>query len=95
MTRMRQQTTWMIGRSSQCDIPISNDDTVSRFHAELVIGQDNKPFLADRESKQGTWIWMDGRWQRQLHGYVQLGTRVRLGSYETTIDDLMNLIPKA
>jgi pSer/pThr/pTyr-binding forkhead associated (FHA) protein len=89
------QTTWVIGRHTDCDIQIG-DETVSRYHAELVVGRSNKPFLVDRGSTHGTWTNERSGWQRLERGsYVQPDTRVRLGHHETTVRELMSRIPNA
>jgi len=86
------QTTWVIGRHSDCDI-VLGDDTVSRYHAELVLGRNGRPYLVDRRSTHGTWVAERGGWQRlERGGYVEEQTRLKLGRYETTVHDLMAAI---
>ncbi|MBN1292636.1 MAG: FHA domain-containing protein [Candidatus Latescibacteria bacterium] len=51
--------TYLIGRSSDADIVISNDQYVSGFHADLICSKDGKVFLADHNSKNGTYLLGD------------------------------------
>ncbi len=79
--------TALIGRHSDCEISIQ-DESVSRFHAELVLGPSRRLFLVDRQSTRGTWL-LKGGWQRLDRAeYVPEDQRVRFGDYETTIGEI-------
>jgi pSer/pThr/pTyr-binding forkhead associated (FHA) protein len=82
--------TIMIGRHTDCDV-IFTQETVSRFHAELVVTDAGRYFLVDRNSTHGTWRSIDGgafkRWERG--GYVGGEDRIRFGKTEIkTIRDI-------
>jgi len=79
--------TVLIGRHSDCDVVLA-DDSVSRLHAELVLGRNRRFFLVDRQSTRGTWL-SRGSWQRlDRADYVQSDERVRFGDSELTVEDL-------
>lgn len=79
--------TLLIGRHSDCDV-VASDESVSRFHAELVLGRNRRYFLVDRQSTRGTWVSRGG-WQRLDRAeYVQQDERVRFGDSEFTVEDL-------
>lgn len=81
-------TTWVIGRHSDCDIIVS-DETVSRFHCELVETTDNQLFLCNRNSS-GLWVARNGEWvEWSRPDYVSRNERVSLGQYQTTIGELL------
>ena len=64
------------------------DETVSARHAELdVLNQ--RIFLRDLGSTNGTFLVRDGRLEPFSEGYVDLDQEIALGSYRTTIRDLI------
>lgn len=78
----------IIGRDASADVTIA-DNTVSRFHAELIVSSDGMLFYSDRSSSGGSSTFTDGDW-RQIRAYEVLPSdRIRLGQYETTVADLM------
>ena len=80
--------TLMIGRHSDCNI-VLRDETVSRFHAELVITEEGRYFLVDRNSMRGTWRAVDGSWLRLKHSeYVNPDDRIKFGEVETKLRDV-------
>ena len=88
MTYRRRPITYIVGRHSNCDIIVS-DETVSRFHAELVLSTDGLIFLSNRNSS-GLWVGRDGQWVEWTRpDYVRESESVVLGSYQTTIQDLL------
>ena len=73
----------IVGRSRRADIRL-RDLSVSRQHAELVVGSDGTLHIADRSSANGTWIEAEGRWQRLRQRTVAADDRLRLGNLEIT-----------
>ena len=87
---MAKPRTIMIGRHSDCDVTFTQE-TVSRFHAELVVTDNGRYFLVDRNSTHGTWRSADGgpfvQWKHG--GYVGSEDRIRFGKSEIrTIRDI-------
>ena len=84
-------TTYLIGRSAQADI-VLDDATVSRLHAELVMGKDGTWYLTDRNSTGGTYLWHEGNWVPVTQEFVRPGDRLMLGAFECGVDDLLHRI---
>lgn len=78
--------TYLVGRSDACDLVLSHP-SVSRVHLE-VICLPNGFYLADRASSGGTFVWRDHSWVPIKQGQVAAATRLRLGKYEMTAEDL-------
>jgi len=76
VTPLHVGRTYVLGRSSKCDI-VARHRSVSRKHAQILIGG---LFLkvADLDSRQGTFV--DDR--RVVLEYLNLGQRLRLGKVE-------------
>lgn len=86
--------TILIGRHSDCEVSLA-DDSVSRFHAELVLGRNKRLFLVDRQSTRGTFV-QRGAWQRlDRADYVQEDQRVRFGDFEISVGDLARRAERA
>ena len=66
--------TFILGRSSKCDLVVK-DDTVSRRHAEITVTQ-NAFDVRDLESRNGIFIDND----RVLTGSIRIGQQVKFGS---------------
>lgn len=85
------QRRFVIGRDRSCDIPIA-DDSVSRAHAELIVTEDGRIFLADCRSRNGTALLVQGR-ERQLgQEYVAPDDEVRFGAVWMRVRDLLDAI---
>ena len=84
--------TYVIGRSAQADI-VLGDATVSRLHAEFVKGRDGTWYLTDRGSTGGTYLWDEGSWVLVKQGFIGPGDRLKLGTFECSVDDLLRRIP--
>lgn len=83
--------TWVIGRHSDCDIIVS-DETVSRFHCELVATTDHQLFLSNRNSS-GLWVARNNAWlEWSTPDYVLREEYVLLGNYQTTIGGLLQQV---
>ncbi|MBF0144476.1 MAG: FHA domain-containing protein [Magnetococcales bacterium] len=65
-----------IGRDRDCEIPI-NYNSLSRFHAQVVLREDGNFVIRDLDSKNGTRV--NDRPVREH--FLQEGDRVQLGKY--------------
>ena len=82
-----------IGRSVSSDIRVA-DRSVSRNHAVLRVGRSGDLRLYDRRSRNGTFVRTDrGGWDSVQEKHVEFSTRVRLGAYQTTIENLISQLP--
>lgn len=88
----RSPKTYVIGRSAQADI-VFEDVTVSRLHAELVLGRDGTWYLTDRASTGGTYVWNEEGWVPVTQSFVRPGDRLMFGDFECSVDDLLRRIP--
>lgn len=86
--------TYLIGRSPQADI-VLDDATVSRQHAELVMGRDGTWYLIDRNSTGGTCLWSGANWVPIKQTFVRQGDRLKFAAFECSVDDLLRQIPDA
>ena len=84
--------TYLIGRSGEADV-VLDDTSVSRRHAELVAGRDGTWFLTDRASSGGTCRLDAQGWAPIRQEFVHPGERLRFGSFECTLDDLLRMLP--
>jgi pSer/pThr/pTyr-binding forkhead associated (FHA) protein len=46
----------IIGREMSCDIPLVNDQTISRNHAEVLCNPDGSYTVTDKGSSNGTFV---------------------------------------
>jgi DNA-binding CsgD family transcriptional regulator len=79
---------YTLGRSSQCDVPVS-DTTISRRHARLVVDE-NSISVTDLGSLNGTFI----QEHRTTSGSVLLGQEVRFGRVVFLVDRLSHYVPR-
>jgi len=80
-----------IGRERSCDVPIA-DDSVSRVHAEIWLGDDGALMMADRGSSNGTVLLRHGQELPLTDGVVMAADQVRFGSVTLTVADLIGAI---
>lgn len=85
---MPPRRTLIIGRSKDSDIVIE-DETVSRFHAELTETGDGRFYLVDRNSSAGTWRREDGEWIKVRQCFVAAREPLMLGTREITVADML------
>ena len=81
----------IVGRGQGADICL-RDASVSRLHAELVVGGDGQFHVADRSSANGTWVEVDGVWERLTQRRVAAGDRLRFGSRRVVVSELMRRV---
>jgi pSer/pThr/pTyr-binding forkhead associated (FHA) protein len=84
---------YTIGRGRKADIVIG-DTSVSRIHAELVSTDDGRLYLTDCGSKFGTFIQREAKWKQIRQVYVRPRDPVKLGQYETSAAQLLELLPE-
>jgi pSer/pThr/pTyr-binding forkhead associated (FHA) protein len=84
---------YTIGRGQKADIVIA-DASVSRIHAELVSTDDGRLYLTDCGSKYGTFIQRDSEWKKIRQVYVRPRDPVKLGEYETSAAQLLDMLPE-
>lgn len=82
--------TFTIGRGEGCEIQLV-DDSVSRRHAELVIGESGVLYLTDCGSSFGTFRVNGSDWEAIKQCYVKPGERLCFGEYETTVAVLLEI----
>lgn len=85
---MPPRRTLIIGRSKDSDIVIE-DETVSRFHAELVETGDGRFYLTDRNSSSGTWRREGGDWAKVRQCFVEADDPLMLGTHAVTVAQLL------
>ncbi len=76
--------TFLIGRSSDCELEIRGHPEVSRRHAELTIADGKEMLLIDRKSKGGTWVQREGAWVAVRQDLIDDATRIRFAGFEIT-----------
>jgi hypothetical protein len=54
--RFKLSGTMTIGREMSCDIPLTNDQTISRDHAEVLCSPDGSYTVTDKGSSNGTFV---------------------------------------
>ncbi|MBZ5602714.1 MAG: FHA domain-containing protein [Acidobacteriia bacterium] len=80
-----------IGREKSCDVLIG-DESVSRLHAEMWLGDDGKIMLADRGSSNGTMLVRAGAAAPLNFGSVERSDQVRFGSVTLDVKDLIEAV---
>lgn len=63
--------------------------SVSRPHIEITVTDDGLYYVVDVGSANGTFVFRDGRWRRVTQDYVEKDEKIKLGTFETTIKDLL------
>ena len=81
---------YTIGRSEESDVVFS-DNSVSRHHAELVLGRDGALYLTDCASSHGTFVKSDNQWVAVRQMAVSSDDHVRIAGEEMTVGQLVTL----
>ena len=80
----------IVGRDAQqVDVAITSDNSISRRHVRISPSSGGQFVLEDLGSSAGTFVRTDQGWQRVTSQVVDERSRIRLGTYETTIGRLM------
>ena len=90
--------TYLVGRANSsitCDINISAEETtVSRKHMELTVTEDGRYYVVHIHPRNTTKVFKDGNWLSLTQDFVDLYAPLKLGSYETSVDQLLkSLVP--
>jgi len=83
--------TYTIGREAEAMIQCG-DDTVSTIHAEITVTDDERYYLVDRCSKNGTKVLTDEGFRPHTKDYVAADAVILLGEFRTTVSQLMALV---
>ena len=85
----------MAGRSNSSQPPDlavpSAHDTVGRRHAEITFGSDGACYVVDLGSANGTFVAQGKNWKRVSQTTLSMDDRLRLGEYETSPRQLLDL----
>lgn len=88
---MSQDHCFTIGRAGTQDI-IVDAPTVSRRHAELVIGNDGALLLVDCESTHGTFLERGGRSIPVRQEFISPTDTIRLGEHTLSAQEILESI---
>ncbi len=82
-----------IGRSSVNDVCMGDsDETISRRHAELVIGNSGDILLTDCNSTCGTYVLVGSNWEAVSQQLVGYSDELRLGNNTVmTVDNILRM----
>ena len=76
------------GTDSDIVIP-ANQDTVGRTHLNLSCEDDGRYCVTDRGALNKSFLMQGGVWHQISEAFVQLDTPLMLGSYQTTVENLL------
>jgi pSer/pThr/pTyr-binding forkhead associated (FHA) protein len=81
-----------VGRSPYADIVIA-DPSVAEYHAEIVVAEDGRVFVADCGTASSTWRLAskgDGAtWKAVRQAFVGRDDVLRLGGHECVVSDIL------
>ena len=80
-----------IGRGQGCDLVLTHE-SISRRHAELAIEADGSLSIRDLDSSGGTFVLRGGKEIEVTRTTLQRTDGLRLGDYEISVEDLLDLI---
>lgn len=80
-----ENRTYVIGRRGHIQL---FDKTTSARHAELVV-LDNKMYLTDLDSTNGTFLMQQGKRTRFREGYISLDQTLAFGQHVCTVRELV------
>src|SRR5215813_7696957 len=78
-----------IGREKTCDFPVT-DESVSRLHAEIWLGDDGSLTIADHGSSNGTSLIRNGATLPLLQTTVFLTDDVKFGAAVVKVRDIVD-----
>ena len=77
----------MCGRETTCDL-ILDHTTVSRYHAQIELADDDRVFVCDNASRNGTFLNRNDSWIRIKKVTLCIGDRIRFGDIEVSLKDI-------
>jgi len=77
----------MCGRDSACDLVLDHT-TVSRYHAQIELADDDRVFVCDNDSRNGTFLNRNDSWIRIKKITLCIGDRIRFGDIEVSLKDI-------
>lgn len=83
----------IVGRNQDCDFRLLNG-SVSRLHAVLKVSGTNKLVITDTDSKNGTFLWIDGNWKKIETSDIKRTDRLRFGEAEADVLDILGAIKR-
>ena len=89
---MKKHRVLIVGRGRGADIRL-DEPNVSRLHLELVLGGNGEVHAADRSSRNGTRVRVEGTWQTLTAKQVVPADRLQLGDREITVKELLRRAP--
>jgi len=85
--------TFIIGRGRDSDILLTHG-SISRRHAELVVGNDGSAEIRDLQSSGGTFLLRGGKEIPVTGAKLKPTDMLRLSSYDISVKDLLSLLPE-
>jgi hypothetical protein len=90
---------YLVGRKNStvhCDIALpANESSVSRNHLELTVTEDGRFYVVHLHPRNTTQqLTATGAWERVSQTFVEIDTPLMLGSYQTTVRNLLDLLPR-
>lgn len=85
--------TFIIGRGRDSDILLTHS-SISRRHAELIVGADGNAEIRDLQSSGGTYLLRDGKEIPVTTAKLKTTDLLRLSSYDISVKDLLSLLPE-
>ena len=88
--------TYLVGRANSsipCDIYVSaQESSVSRKHMELTVTEDGRYYVVHIHPRNTTKVFRDGQWISLTQDFVDLNAPLRLGSFETSVNQLLGTV---
>jgi len=88
---MSKEIKYTIGKKRSCDI-VLNEDTVSGIHAEIIFTNDNKIYLCDKNSLNGTFLLTNKKFKKIQNIKLSPTDVVRFGLCEIAAKELFECI---
>ena len=77
----------MCGRDTTCELVLDHS-TVSRYHAQIELADDDMVFVCDNGSRNGTFLNRNDSWIRIKKVTLCIGDRIRFGDIEVSLKDI-------
>ena len=77
----------MCGRDTTCALVLDHS-TVSRYHAQIELADDERVFVCDNGSRNGTFLNRNDSWIRIKKVTLCIGDQIRFGDIEVSLKDI-------